>query len=95
MLTYLNTPVIFDYPKQLGVAMTDQEVFDRATRIYRGADEIIEHIINDMDLDGEMSFAALAAAYANAAWDLDVSMHDGIHLFMTFYKQLGQKGAAH
>jgi hypothetical protein len=75
--------------------MTDQEVFDRAARIYRGADQIIEHIINDTDLDGEMSFAALAAAYANAAYDMNISMHDGIHLFMTFYKQLGIKGVAH
>ena len=75
--------------------MTEQEVFDRATRIYRGADQIIEHAINDMDLDGEMTMAALGAAYANAVFDFDISMYDAIDLFMTFYKQLAIKGVAH
>jgi hypothetical protein len=75
--------------------MNHEELLDRSTRIYRAADEIIEHITNDMDTDPEMMVAALGAAYAAAIDGCGVSMHDGVSLFLTFYKQLQAKGAAH
>ena len=75
--------------------MNQEETLDRGARIYRAADEIIEHITNDMDIDMEMTVAALGAAYAAAVDGCGVSMHDGVSLFITFYKQLQAKGAAH
>jgi len=75
--------------------MNNEELLDRSTRIYRAADQIIEHVTNDMDIDMEMTVASLGAAYAAAIDGCGVSMHDGISLFVTFYKQLQAKGAAH
>jgi hypothetical protein len=91
----MNTPDIFNSPDILGEQMNQDEILDRTTRIYRAADEIIEHITNDMDTDPEMTVAALGAAYAAAVDGCNVSMHDGVSLFLTFYKQLQAKGAAH
>jgi hypothetical protein len=75
--------------------MNNEELLDRSTRIYRAADQIIEHIINDMDIDAEMTVAALGAAFAASVDGCGISMHDGVSLFVTFYKQLQAKGAAH
>jgi len=95
MLTFNNTPDIFESPNILGATMEEKEILDRTEKMYRSADEIIAYMMNEMDLDAEMTMAALACAYANAAWNTNVSMHDGLDLFITFYKQMVQKGAAH
>ena len=75
--------------------MEEKEIMARTERMYRGADEIIAYMMNDMDFDPEMMTASLACAYGNAAWNTNVSLHDGIDLFITFYKQMQVKGAAH
>ena len=38
---------------------------------------------------------ALGAAYANVGYNTNISMHDAVDLFVTFYKQMVQKGEAH
>jgi hypothetical protein len=95
MLTFWNTPDIFKSPYISGAFMEEKEILARTERMYRGADEIIAYMMNDMDLDAEMMTASLACAYANAAWNTHVTLHDGVDLFVTFYKQMIQKGASH
>jgi hypothetical protein len=75
--------------------MDEKELMDRTTKIYDGADQIIAYCMNDLDLDVELTTCALGAAYANAAYNTSLSMHDAVDLFVTFYKQMIQKGAAH
>jgi len=95
MLTFNNTPDIFVFPNILGVFMEEKEIIDRTTKIYSGADQIIAYCMNDLDLDIELTALALGAAYANVGYNTNISMHDAVDLFVTFYKQMVQKGEAH
>ena len=75
--------------------MDEKETMDRTTKIYKGADQIIAYCMNDLDLDIEMTALAMSAAYANIAYNTNISMHDAVDLYVTFYKQMVLKGEAH
>jgi len=75
--------------------MEEDELMARSKIIYDLADEIISQLHKLEYLDTELAVATVSAAYANIAFNCDVSLHDAIDLFVTFYKQMVQKGAAH
>jgi len=75
--------------------MDEEELNARSEAIYDLSDQIIGELRSIDKLETEIAVAAVSASYANIVWNTGVSMHDAIDLFVTFYKQMVQKGAAH